>query len=100
MANPSNPSTVYRHNQITGDVNLGRESTRNLERITAHVERHVGPVAQVIHEVDSQFVHVDILHVPPSNERNYHVLVSSGLTDRPMNPPQGCEDCRYSELYL
>jgi len=100
MANPSKPSTVYRYNEITGDASLGGESTRNLERITAHVERHVGPVVQVIQEIDSQFVHVDILHVLPSNERNYHVLVTSGLSDRPMSAPEGYEDCRYAELYL
>jgi hypothetical protein len=28
------------------------------------------------------------------------VLVTSGLSDRPMNAPAGCEDCRYAELYL
>jgi hypothetical protein len=100
MPNPSNPSTIYRYDQVTGDANLGQESTRNLELITAHVERHVGPVAQVIHETASQFVHVDILHVLPSEEVKYHVLVTSGLSDRPMKAPAGCEDCRYAELYL
>jgi hypothetical protein len=96
----ASPSQICRYDQVTGDANLGPESTRNLELITAHVERHAGPVANVIHELASQFVHVDVLHVLPSPERNYHVLVTSGLSDRPMRAPEGCEDCRYAELYL
>src|SRR5271168_4489510 len=93
-------SNIFRYGQVTGDSELGPESTRHLEPITAHVERHVGPVARVIHETASQFVHVDILHVPPSAKRDFHVLVTSGLSDRPMNAPQGSEDCRYAELYV
>jgi hypothetical protein len=100
MSNSSNPSVICRYDQVIGDAIVGPESTRNLERIIAHVERHVGPVEQVIHETESQFVHVDILQVPPSRDRDYHVLVTSGLSDRPMRAPEGCEDCRYAELYL
>lgn len=77
MANSAHPGTLCRSNQLT------------------HVERYIGPIAQVIHEI-----HVDILHVLPSPKRDFHVLVTSGLSDRPMNAPEGCEDCRYAELYL
>jgi hypothetical protein len=100
MANSANPSTILRHDRVTGQANLGPEPTRNLELIVAHVERHVGPVSQVIHEAASEFAPVDILHVLPSAKRDFHVLVSSGLSDRPMNVPEGCEECRYAELYL
>src|SRR5271155_3789322 len=104
MSDTLTPSTIYRHDKITGEPNLGPESTRNLELITAHVERHVGPVARVIHETASQFVHVDILHILPSATRDFQVLVTSGLSDRPMIAPQGSgesrEDCRFAELYL
>jgi hypothetical protein len=89
-----------RHEQITGERKIGRESTRNLESISAHVEQYVGPVANVFHESESQFVHVDVLEVLPSAKRPFHVLVTCGLSDRPMNAPQGCEDCRYAELYI
>ena len=100
MANSWKPSTICRYEQETGQAKVGWESTRNLELITAHVERHVGPVAHVIHETASQFVHVDILHVLPSAKRDFHVLVTSGMSDRAMNVPAGHQDCRYAELYL
>ena len=81
-------------NSSTGEANV------KLQLIAAHVENHLGPVAQIIHETTSQFVHVDILHVLPSPKRDFHVLVTSGMSDRPMNPPEGCVDCRHAELYL
>jgi len=68
--------------------------------IMAHVEGYAGPVSAVIHETGSQFADVDILHVLPTARRRFHVLVTSGLSGRPMNAPRGCEDCRYGELYL
>jgi hypothetical protein len=89
-----------RYDHVTGERRIGRESTRNLEVISAHVEQYIGPVANVIHETASQFVHVDVLHVLPTAKRNFHVLVTSGLSHRPMNAPRGSEDCRYAELYL
>jgi hypothetical protein len=77
-----------------------RESTRNLELISAHVEHHVGPVANVFPQPASELVQVDVLQVLPSAKRPFHVLVTSGLSGLPMNAPRGSEDCRYAELYL
>ena len=70
------------------------------ELITAHVERHIGPVAQIIHDTARGNLQVDILHVPPDGKRDYHVLATSGMSDRPMHAPEGSQDCRYAELYL
>jgi len=93
-------ANICRYDQMTGDARIGPEANRNLRVISAHVEHYIGPIAQVIHETASQYVHVDVLHVPPTEKRDYHVLVTSGLSDRPMQTPEGCEDCRYAELYL
>jgi Suppressor of fused protein (SUFU) len=79
---------------LTGEANV------KLGLIAAHVEDHIGPVAQIIHETTSKSAGVDILHVLPSARRDFHALVTSGMSDRPMNPPEGYEDCRYAELYL
>lgn len=76
------------------------ESTRHLESISAHVEQYAGPVANVIHGAESQFLQIDVLHVLPSAKRAFHVLITSGLSDRPMATPRGSEDCRFAELYL
>lgn len=36
-----------------------------IDAVTAHVGRHIGPVANVWHERTSAYVHVDVHHVPP-----------------------------------
>jgi len=79
---------------------LRQHQIRNLESISAHVEQYVGPVSNVFHEAASERVCVDVLHVLPSARRNFHVLVTSGLSDRPMSAPRGSDDCRFAELYL
>src|SRR6266478_9078907 len=77
-----------------------RDSPPNRDLVTAHVEKHIGPVDIVIHEIVSQYVHLDILHVAPSKKGNYHVLVTCGMSDRAMKVPSGFEEYRYAELYL
>ena len=76
---------------------------RNLENhasIVAHVEQHIGKVAQVLQEVVSPVVFIDVLVVPPTPERNWHTLVTSGMSSRAMSVPDGAEDFRYAELMI
>ena len=55
--------------------------------ILAHIREHVGPVDTVFHEFDAPGHAVDIHHVPPTNGRDCHTLVTTGLSDRHM--PEG-----------
>ena len=76
--------------------------TRHLETITAHVERHIGPVAGVVHELKSELIHVDVLRVAPTARRPYWTLVTSGMSDAPMRD-QSCPEhsfLRHAELVL
>src|SRR6185295_2314308 len=61
-------------------------------------ERHFGKIEMVWHEMISDLVHIDVHWVKPTAERNYHTLVTSGMSDRPMTVPEGAEAFRYSEL--
>src|SRR6266404_3730942 len=79
---------------------VNQDSPLHLDFVTAHVEKHIGAVDIVLHEIVSQCAHLDILHVPPSKKRNYHVLVTCGMSDRPMKAPSGFAEYRYAELYL
>lgn len=65
-----------------------------------HIERHLGPVASVFHEVVSDLVHIDLHHVRPSAERPFHTLITSGMSDRPMAAPAHAAELRYAELML
>ncbi len=48
----------------------------------------------------SDLVHLDVLVVKPTKERPLWTLVTSGMSDKPMNAPEGMEDYRFAELVL
>jgi len=81
-------SEVFRHKEMpvwpppisTGDPAL-------IEAIQQHIEKHLGPTEQVIHEVVSPFVHIDVHVVRPAPSRPYSTLVTSGMSERPMKTP-------------
>jgi hypothetical protein len=54
------------------------------ELIEDHVERHVGPIATVFHELVSEYIHLDVLVVEAREGRPWHTLVTSGMSSRPM----------------
>jgi hypothetical protein len=70
------------------------------DAIARHIGRQLGPVVAVFHELISDAVHLDVHWVRPSPARPYHFLVSSGMSDRPMNIPGGVEAPRHIELIV
>lgn len=63
----------------------GNESS--IEQISEHIEQHIGPIESVFHELISDTIHIDVYWVKASAEQPYHVLVTSGMSDLPMNVP-------------
>ncbi|MBX3191538.1 MAG: suppressor of fused domain protein [Labilithrix sp.] len=59
------------------------------ERISKHLETHFGGVGMVWHEIVSERIHLDVHHVPATEQRPYQVLVTSGMSALPMTVPQG-----------
>lgn len=74
---------------------LGESS---VEEIDAHITKYIGSPETVLHEVVSPTVHIDIHVVEPSTERNFYTLVTSGMSDKPMNSP--IEGLEYAELVI
>jgi hypothetical protein len=75
-------------------------NAENHAAIVAHVQAHIGKVAHVFQEVVSPVLFVDVLVVEPTPERNWHTLVTSGMSSRAMSVPAGAEDFRYAEVML
>lgn len=59
-----------------------------MEAIENHIEKNFGEYDSVFHEIISPDIHVDICMIPPSEERNYHVLVTMGMGAHSMNVPE------------
>lgn len=69
-----------------------------IEEISAHIERYIGKVDSVFHEILSDTVHIDVHHVKPTPERPFHTLVTSGMSDLPMAVPERAGAPRHLEL--
>ena len=102
VATTGHGDPVYRYSdeERPTQFEMAIGDSENIERISAHIEQHCGGVANVLHELLSDMVHVDIHCVPPSDEHPYHTLVTSGMSDRPMNAPPQVAECRFAELML
>lgn len=72
----------------------------HLEQISAHIERHLGPISSVLHEIVSDTVHIDVHVVPATEDVPYLRLVTSGMSDLPMTLSAGVEAPQYMELML
>jgi hypothetical protein len=75
-------------------------SSETIEAVEAHITRHVGPVESVFHEIVSDKVHLDVHFVKAGDGRPCHVLVTSGMSDRPMTLPEGVDAPEYAELLI
>ncbi len=91
---------IHRYETPDRDFEAVAGDSEHMELISDHIEEHIGPVANVFHEIISDRVHIDIHIVEPSEDRPFYTLVSSGMSDLPMKAPEGLEDSRYSELML
>ncbi len=91
---------IYRHKSRQRERAVPQHAGEHLEEIEAHVEKYIGEVETVFHEVVSDLVHLDILFVPATEARPYHLLVTCGVSDEPMRVPEGMERYRRAELLV
>lgn len=91
---------IYRHKGREREFEPAVGHSETIGQIEQHIERHIGPIVNVYHELMSELVHIDVHIVEPTAERDYYTLVTSGMSDRPMNAPEGAEHLRYAELVL
>lgn len=91
---------IYRHTKKVQDVEFATENEHTLNAITNHVEKHIGQISHVFHEIISPQIHLDVLIVNPTKEKNYYTFVTSGMSTLPMNVPEGAESFKFSELMI
>ncbi len=71
-----------------------------IEAVGHHVEKYVGEIEVVFHEIHSPHVHIDVQVVAPTKERNFFTLVTAGMSEKSMPVPHGAEDGKYAELMI
>lgn len=66
-----------------------------------HVQATIGPVHGVVDCGPAFGVHVEVFHVPPTEGKPFHVLVTAGVSDRAQSVPEGEENaCPRVELLI
>jgi len=63
----------------------------DLDALEEHIERYFGSFSNVFHEITSPDIHVDIIIIEPTPERNYYVLTTMGMGAKRMNIPPELE---------
>ncbi len=72
----------------------------HLEAISDHADAILGPSFQHFDEKYSPDIHVDLLHYAPNTERDFHYIVTSGMSDRAMTDDGAPVDEPFMELVI
>ncbi len=59
-----------------------------MDSIGNYIEKLYGQKPDVFHEIESPDIHVDVLVISPTSERNYYTLITMGMSAYKMNIPQ------------
>jgi hypothetical protein len=91
---------ILRHSAREKPFEFAPGDPTHMELVEKHIARHFGEGGWVFHEIVSDLVHIDLHFIPPTPERNYHTVVTTGMSARPMTTPRGMEAYAYGELML
>lgn len=91
---------IYRHHRRTKPYQPAEGDPESIDAIRRHIAEHLGEPAFVLHEVVSDLVHIDVHVVPPRPGRDFFTLVTSGMSDLPMNTPGQLASQRFAELLI
>ncbi|MER9894966.1 suppressor of fused domain protein [Mesorhizobium sp. M0119] len=95
---------IYRHKaDDAGDWHAPLYAGRYIEEIEPFLGGFLGQQAGVFHEILSDKIHLDILIFPPNDKRNNWTFITSGMSDLPMNVPEGLHprsDFEFAELFI
>lgn len=61
---------------------------KELDELQRHIEKYIGIFDQVLHEIYSPDIHLDIAVIEPSQDKPYYSLVTMGLGAHCMNVPK------------
>lgn len=77
-----------------------QDYAENCDLITEHLESVLGPCENVLHEILSSHVHLDVLIFPPTEDRDFWVYSTSGMGDLRMELPEGLDPVEYGRAEL
>ena len=88
------------HKERKRDFDPAFGDSENIELITTHIAKYIAEPSYVFHEFVSDLIHLDVHVIVPTPERNYFTLITTGMSDRPMTPPEEFSEYAYAELMM
>lgn len=91
---------LYRHSSPqSGDMIPEQEIKDTIDTIDSHLRKFFPESdISIFHEIISDIIHIDIFMVKAGGDRDYHILMTSGMSSLPMNVPEEFGEYRYAEL--
>lgn len=81
-------SDVYEYDEKNCKSSFIAEPTEYMEEIEAHFDKNFpGRKTHVFHEIMSDLIHVDIFVMDPSEDEDFYVLYTAGMSALPMSLP-------------
>jgi hypothetical protein len=93
-------STIHRYKDRERPFQAPSGEDSSIEQIEQHLARFGVKAENVLHEIVSDLVHIDVHVCEPTAERNFYTLFTTGMSDQPMTVPEGAEHLRHAELML
>ena len=75
-------------------------ATDAMPEIEQHFARYFGEARNVLHEIVSDLVHIDVHVIEPRPDRNWWTLFTTGMSDLPMTVPPTADAFRFAELVV
>ena len=100
MEKSESGAPIYRYDSNSKKGFESPTGDPSIDEISDHIEQYVGKIDSVYHELVSDKVHIDIHIVKPTDERPFYTLVTSGMSDLPMNAPTDLADVAHAELLV
>ncbi|MFA5856509.1 MAG: suppressor of fused domain protein [Candidatus Pacearchaeota archaeon] len=92
-------SVIIKSKEWNTDFQFKPLEEEEMKAITEHIEKNVGKIEGIFHEFLSDNVHIDICLIKPTEKRPYNILVTMGMSAKPMNIPKGY-NFPYAELVI
>ena len=70
------------------------------DTVQEHIAKYFGDYDNVMHEIASEGVHLDVCVIPPREEHNYYTLVTLGMGAHKMNVPEELADQKLERAEL
>lgn len=89
-----------KHTETNKDTSFSGLTEDEMNAISKHVKKYIGDFDKVFHEMISSSLHIDLIHVEPSDKLPYNVLITMGASKFKMPVPSELQEFAHAEYVM